>query len=82
MDELLTPGGRRDVASTHAGDDDIPVTPSTRKDGNDVESKVRSLVGMGVCRGMWKAGRRVYEEGAPSHFAARLLACTSAPRYF
>ena len=41
MDELLTPGGRRDVASTNeGGDEEIPVTPSTRKDGNNIESKV------------------------------------------
>lgn len=44
MDELLTPGGRRDVANVDEGDDEIPVTPSTRKDSNNVESKV----GIGV----------------------------------
>lgn len=42
MDELLTPGGRRDVANVDEGDDEIPVTPSTRKDSNNVESKVGS----------------------------------------
>ena len=30
MDGLLTPGGRRDVVNATEGDDEIPVTPSTR----------------------------------------------------
>lgn len=42
MTELLTPGGRRDVVNANEGDAEIPVTPSVRRDGNDVEAKVGS----------------------------------------